>query len=151
MRRAQHVRAGPGRPARQRRLRGLSSWYVWASLGLFPVAGQSLYLVNAPSFERVPRPTLEGSELVIESRRIGANRNPTVRPQYVQSVTFNEEPLERAWRPPANCTAAARLTGPGPGTRRRRGAPTTDRPRCLPPGSGYPTEFVAGLPADLSG
>ena len=29
---------------------GLSSWYVWASLGLFPVAGQSLYLVNAPSF-----------------------------------------------------------------------------------------------------
>ncbi len=29
---------------------GLSSWYVWASLGLFPVAGQSLYLLNAPSF-----------------------------------------------------------------------------------------------------
>ncbi len=29
---------------------GLSAWYVWASLGLFPVAGQSLYLINAPSF-----------------------------------------------------------------------------------------------------
>ena len=27
---------------------GLSSWYVWASLGLFPIAGQSLYLINAP-------------------------------------------------------------------------------------------------------
>jgi putative alpha-1,2-mannosidase len=28
----------------------LSSWYVWASLGLFPVAGQGLYLINAASF-----------------------------------------------------------------------------------------------------
>ena len=29
---------------------GLSSWYVWASLGLFPVAGQNVFLLNAPSF-----------------------------------------------------------------------------------------------------
>ena len=31
---------------------GLSSWYVWASLGIFPVAGQGIYLLNAPSFAR---------------------------------------------------------------------------------------------------
>ena len=31
---------------------GLSAWYVWASLGLFPVAGQSLFLVNTPAFAR---------------------------------------------------------------------------------------------------
>ena len=35
---------------------GLSSWYVWASLGLFPVAGQNLFLVNAPAFERARDP-----------------------------------------------------------------------------------------------
>src|SRR5918994_1741355 len=45
---------------------GLSSWYVWASLGLFPVAGQSLYLVNAPSFARA-RLDLGGRELVIDT------------------------------------------------------------------------------------
>ena len=34
---------------------GLSSWYVWASLGLFPVAGQNLFLVNAPVVRASPR------------------------------------------------------------------------------------------------
>ena len=29
---------------------GLSSWFVWASLGLFPVAGQNLFLISAPAW-----------------------------------------------------------------------------------------------------
>ncbi len=45
---------------------GLSSWYVWASLGLFPVAGQSLYLLNAPSFAE-SRIAFAGEELVIKA------------------------------------------------------------------------------------
>ena len=45
---------------------GLSSWYVWASLGLFPIAGQSLYLINAPSFAEA-RITLADNELVIDA------------------------------------------------------------------------------------
>jgi len=74
---------------------GLSSWYVWASLGLFPVAGQSLFLVNAPSFDR-SRIRVSGGDFVVET----TGRQPTEPgepPQYVQSVRLGGEPLERCW------------------------------------------------------
>ena len=45
---------------------GLSSWYVWASLGLFPLAGQSLFLVNAPAFGRSAL-RVDGGEFVVET------------------------------------------------------------------------------------
>ena len=51
----------------------LSSWYVWASLGLFPLAGQGLFLVNAPAFARgVLR--VDGGEFVDRDHR--APRDP---------------------------------------------------------------------------
>ena len=74
---------------------GLSSWYVWASLGLFPVAGQSLYLVNAPAFVQ-SRIDLNGAELSIETDGF-VEPEPDGPAQYVQSVTFNGEPLDRTW------------------------------------------------------
>ncbi|SPL98053.1 Alpha-1,2-mannosidase [[Actinomadura] parvosata subsp. kistnae] len=77
---------------------GLSSWYVWASLGLFPVAGQNLFLVNAPAFSRAVL-RAGGNEFVIEAvghreTPIGAeglDRDPP--PQYVQEATLNGKPL----------------------------------------------------------
>ncbi|CAN5688214.1 GH92 family glycosyl hydrolase [soil metagenome] len=74
---------------------GLSSWYVWASLGLFPVAGQSIFFVNAPAFDRSAI-KVSGGEFVIEAvgRRKPSAGDPA---QYVQSVTFNGVPLERSW------------------------------------------------------
>jgi putative alpha-1,2-mannosidase len=74
---------------------GLSSWYVWASLGLFPVAGQSLYLINAPSFA-ASRIAFADDELLIETSGFvePAADGPA---QYVQSATFNGEALERTW------------------------------------------------------
>ena len=61
---------------------GLSSWYVWASIGLFPVAGQQLFLVNTPSFardthRRGQRHVRGGDHRV---RRAGARRPSAVRP-----------------------------------------------------------------------
>jgi predicted alpha-1,2-mannosidase len=81
---------------------GLSSWYVWASLGLFPVAGQSLFLVNAPAFEHATL-RVGDQEFVIETsghreQPIGADgieRTPPT--QYVQSATFNGKPLEEGF------------------------------------------------------
>lgn len=101
---------------------GLSSWYVWASLGLFPVAGQNLFLVNAPAFERgaiqVP-----GGEFVIETsghreEPIGADgleHDPAV--QYVQSATLNGEPLHATHLSAAEVHRGGRLhlrLGPEP-------------------------------------
>jgi putative alpha-1,2-mannosidase len=74
---------------------GLSSWYVWASLGLFPVAGQSLYLINAPSFSESAI-AFADKELLIETSGFvePVAGGPT---QYVQSATFNGETLDRTW------------------------------------------------------
>jgi putative alpha-1,2-mannosidase len=74
---------------------GLSSWYVWASLGLFPVAGQSLYLLNAPSV-RSARLVFGAKELALETSGF-VEPEPGGPVQYVQSVTFNGEPLDRTW------------------------------------------------------
>jgi putative alpha-1,2-mannosidase len=74
---------------------GLSSWYVWASLGLFPVAGQSVFLVSAPAFEHA-RLAVAGGELVIETGGFaGPGRDRPV--QYVQGATFRGRPLLRSW------------------------------------------------------
>ncbi|MFK8023569.1 MAG: glycoside hydrolase domain-containing protein [Ilumatobacter sp.] len=70
---------------------GLSSWYVWASLGLFPVAGQQLVMLNAPSFERSVIHIARGP-LTIETTGFVA---ATV--QYVQSVHLDGTPLDRSW------------------------------------------------------
>src|SRR5690348_11567769 len=77
---------------------GLSSWYVWASLGLFPVAGQNLFLVNAPAFERAVLRVADG-EFVIETTGhrdtpIGADgidHDPP--PRFVRSATLNGRAL----------------------------------------------------------
>jgi putative alpha-1,2-mannosidase len=72
---------------------GLSSWYVWASLGLFPVAGQNLFLVNAPSF---PHATIDagGHDFTIESEGF-VEPSPDGPSQYVQSAHLDDVPLDR--------------------------------------------------------
>jgi putative alpha-1,2-mannosidase len=77
---------------------GLSSWYVWASLGLFPIAGQGLFLINAPAFERATL-LVSGGEFIVEATGhreapIGADgieRTPPT--QYVRAATLNGTPL----------------------------------------------------------
>ncbi|GAA1056825.1 hypothetical protein GCM10017608_11590 [Agromyces luteolus] len=74
---------------------GISSWYVWASLGLFPVAGQNLFLVNAPAFAESEL-RVGGDAFRIETAGFVEPRRdgPT---QYVQSAELNGDPLERTW------------------------------------------------------
>jgi putative alpha-1,2-mannosidase len=74
---------------------GLSSWYVWASLGLFPVAGQHLFLVNAPSFPRARLAVAGGSFEITTTGFV--EPEPGGRAQYVRAATLNGEPLERTW------------------------------------------------------
>ncbi len=74
---------------------GLSSWYVWASLGLFPVAGQNLFLINAPSFAESEIRVGEG-ELRIETTGFTEPRRDGPA-QYVQSVALNGDRLNRTW------------------------------------------------------
>ena len=67
----------------------LSSWYVFSSLGLYPVCpGKPTYALGAPRFERAMLQLPGGRKLFIEG--IGAARAENV---YVQSATLDGEPL----------------------------------------------------------
>jgi predicted alpha-1,2-mannosidase len=101
---------------------GLSSWYVWASLGLFPVAGQNLFLINAPAFARGAL-TVGEREFVVETSghretpigADGVDRTPPT--QYVQSATLNGKPLPGAHLSAADVHRGGRLhltLGPEP-------------------------------------
>lgn len=74
---------------------GLSSWYVWASLGLFPVAGQNLFLLNAPSFAESSIAVGNEKFTILTDGFVEPSRGGPV--QYVQSMELNGMPLERTW------------------------------------------------------
>lgn len=74
---------------------GLSSWNVWASLGLFPVAGQNLFLVNAPLFASATIAVGDESFRIRTQNYVEPVHGGPV--QYVQSMRLNGAPLERSW------------------------------------------------------
>jgi putative alpha-1,2-mannosidase len=86
---------------------GLSSWYVWATLGLFPVAGQSLFLINAPAW-RESRIEVGSSAMTIETQGF-LEPGPGGPVQYVQSVQLDGAPLERTWLTGAELHRGGRL------------------------------------------
>jgi putative alpha-1,2-mannosidase len=111
---------------------GLSSWYVWASLGLFPVAGQQVVFVNAPSFASA-RIAVSGGTFVIETSGF-VEPEPDGPAQYVQSARLDDRPLERSWITLADLHRGGRLhveLGPRPstwGTTTRPPSVTTSTP-----------------------
>lgn len=127
---------------------GLSAWYVWASLGMFPVAGQSLYLINAPSFARSEM-DLGGQTLIIDTEGFvePESGGPV---QYVQSVTFNGDPVEGSWISARDLHRGGRLLislGPRPSA-----WGTSNRPPSVSErGSGVPENTVNPLPPSLTG
>jgi putative alpha-1,2-mannosidase len=66
----------------------MSSYYVWGKLGLFPNAGQDVYLLNGPAFASmtVRRPGREA----LRVRRTGKG-------DYVAGVKLNGVALTRSW------------------------------------------------------
>ena len=87
---------------------------MWASTGLFPVAGQNLFLVNAPAFARVAL-QVGDREFVVETTGHrdtpiwvdGIERSPRV--QYVQSATLNGKPLHQTHLSAADVHRGGRL------------------------------------------
>jgi putative alpha-1,2-mannosidase len=64
----------------------LGSWYVFASLGLYPVPGSNRYVVSAPIFEQA-RVVVGGHELVIAAPGVSP------RHRFVRGVTIDGTPL----------------------------------------------------------
>jgi predicted alpha-1,2-mannosidase len=68
----------------------LSAWYVFASIGLFPVAGTDRYEIASPLWER--------AEVDVGGRRLSVVAGNFARDHgYVQKVLLNGTPLDRRW------------------------------------------------------
>lgn len=81
----------------------LGAWYVFASLGLYPIAGSDRYVVSAPIFERA-RITTAGHELVIEAPGVSRDR------RFVAAVTVDGAALTTPELTHAQLTTASRIT-----------------------------------------
>ncbi len=68
----------------------LSAWYIFSSLGFYPVAGSDVYQIGAPLFREAEVKIGENS-LVIEAD----NHAPENR--YVQKIWLNDTILDRSW------------------------------------------------------
>jgi putative alpha-1,2-mannosidase len=119
---------------------GLSSWYVWATLGLFPLAGQGLFLINAPAW-RESRIEVGGSAMTIETQGF-VEPGPGRPAQYVQSTRLDGAPLERTWLTGTELHRGGHLLielGPVPGrwgtSVRPPSASTSPAPRNDPTGA----------------
>jgi predicted alpha-1,2-mannosidase len=89
----------------------LSSWYVWAAIGLFPSAGQPFYYIGSPVFTRSVIHLEHGRSFVIEAPETSAAY------LYVQSAELNGKPIDRAWLTHEEVASGGRLVlhmGPRP-------------------------------------
>jgi len=71
----------------------MSSWLIFSTLGVFPVAGQDIYLISTPSIPDASLDLGDGKKLHIVAKNLdqqGLNR-------YVQSATLNGVKLNTAW------------------------------------------------------
>lgn len=71
----------------------MSSWFVFQSLGIYPLAGQDVYLIGTPSFDKATLRLSAGKILTISAENLdghGINR-------YVQSARLNGKDLPNAW------------------------------------------------------
>ncbi len=71
----------------------MSSWLLFQTLGIFPVAGQDVYLISSPSVPDASLKLANGKSL-----RIVANGfDPSGLNRYIQSATLNGKELSTSW------------------------------------------------------
>lgn len=69
----------------------MSSWLAFHMMGIYPVAGQDLYVITAPHLQKVTVHLENGNHFVIEAKNLDSNN------RFVTSATLNGEPLNQAW------------------------------------------------------
>jgi predicted alpha-1,2-mannosidase len=69
----------------------MSSWYVWSSMGLYPLAGQAIYFIGSPMFSKATIHLGGGKSFTVRASDASAAA------RYVQRAELNGRPLHRAW------------------------------------------------------
>jgi putative alpha-1,2-mannosidase len=81
----------------------MSSWYAFGQVGIFPNAGQDVYLIGSPAYPQTVLHLAGGKDFVIEAENLSAEN------LYVVSATLNGKPLDRAWLHHCEIAAGGRL------------------------------------------
>lgn len=108
----------------------MTSWFVWASMGLYPNAGQPYYYIGAPVFTQVRIAVGPGRVFSIQSPAASAAN------RYIQSATLNGRPLHRAWLKHSELMAGGTLElvlGPVPSAWGAAEPPPSVEPRASEP------------------
>ncbi len=69
----------------------MSSWFAFGQMGIFPNAGQDVYLIGSPAFAQTTLHLAGGRSFIIEAKHLSPQNI------YVTSATLNGQPLNRAW------------------------------------------------------
>jgi predicted alpha-1,2-mannosidase len=68
-----------------------SAWYLWSRMGIFPVAGQNLYIIGSPSSSKTTIHMESGKDVVITAH------NASEENIYIQSAKFNGKKYDKAF------------------------------------------------------
>lgn len=69
----------------------MSSWYAFGQMGIFPNAGQDVYLIGSPAYRETTLHLAEGKNFVIEARNLSPENI------YVVAATLDGRQLNRSW------------------------------------------------------
>jgi len=81
----------------------MSSWYAFGQMGIFPNAGQDVYLIGSPAYPQTTIHLAGGKDFTIEARKLSAENI------YVVAATLNGKPIDRAWLRHREIAAGGRL------------------------------------------
>jgi predicted alpha-1,2-mannosidase len=81
----------------------MSSWYAFGQMGIFPNAGQDVYLIGSPAYQQATIHLAGGKDFVIEARNLSSENI------YVTSATLNGKPIDRSWLRHREIAAGGRL------------------------------------------
>ena len=70
----------------------MQTWILWNIIGLYPITGQTTFLIGSPWFEHLQIDLGDGKKLTITST--GGNRDTAY---YVQSLKVNDKPWHQVW------------------------------------------------------
>jgi len=105
----------------------MSAWFVWSTLGFYPVCpGQPIYVLGSPLIREATLHLPEGKTFTIHAK------NNSLKNVYVQAVRLNGRPLQRTWIHHETMLRGGTLTFQmGPDPNRAWGS----RARDAPPGA----------------
>ena len=89
-----------------------SSWFVFSSMGFFPVCpGKPVYDIGSPLFRKVTVDVGNGRKFIIKARNVSSKN------KYIRSASLNGQPLNNPWFSHSNLSEGGKLVlqmGPFP-------------------------------------